>query len=196
MKVPNRITVARFLLPLVFIPALMGEWAYGRVLALLLFVSGMASDWLDGYLARRYHEETNFGRLMDPLADKVLVVSALICLAVRDPDYVRAWMVVIIVAREFLVTGLRLIALQMNVVLSAEGIGKHKTAWQMLAITSLLAYNAYQDVHNFVPVRLSAIVDVIMPPALVLVFYLATALTLISGALYFWRHRHLVLTNV
>lgn len=193
---PNRITVARFLLPLVFIPALMGEWPYGRVLALLLFVTGMASDWLDGYLARRYHGETNFGRLMDPLADKVLVVSALICLAVRNPEYVRAWMVVIIVAREFLVTGLRLIALQMNVVLSAEGIGKHKTAWQMIAITSLLAYYAYQDVHDVVPTQLREVIDVTLPPALVLVFYLATALTLISGVLYFWRHRNLVLTNM
>ncbi|MCX7847414.1 MAG: CDP-diacylglycerol--glycerol-3-phosphate 3-phosphatidyltransferase [bacterium] len=196
MKLPNRITVARVLIPLVFIPALMGDWPYGRLIALMLFLFGVASDWLDGYLARRYHCTSNFGRLMDPLADKVLVVSALICLAVRDPQYVKAWMVVIIVAREFLVTGLRLIALQANIVLSAEGIGKHKTAWQMIAITSLLAFHAFNDLRNFLPKTLYQWVDYALPPALMGVFYLATALTLISGALYFWRHRNIVMTNV
>lgn len=196
MTLPNRITVTRFFIPLVFIPALMGPWLYGRLVALLLFIIGMVSDWLDGYLARRLQCMSNFGRLMDPLADKVLVVSALICFVARDQQFVRVWMVVIIVAREFLVTGLRLIAMQANVVLSAEGIGKHKTAWQMTAITALLTYDAFNDVRSLMPCMVQQWVDLLMPPALVLVFYVATALTLISGALYFWRHRAIVLTNV
>lgn len=196
MTLPNRITVARVLIPLVLIPALMGSWQYGHVAALLLFIIGIVSDWLDGYLARRYNCASNFGRLMDPLADKILVVSALICFVARAPEYVKAWMVVIIVAREFLVTGLRLIALQSNVVLSAEGIGKHKTAWQMIAIVSLLAFGAFNEVRMFMPAVITHWVDTLMPPALMLVFYVATALTLISGALYFWRHRAIVLTNV
>jgi len=196
MTLPNRITVARFFIPLVMMPALMGTWQYGRLVALLLFIIGMVSDWLDGHLARRLQCTSNFGRLMDPLADKVLVVSALICFVARDPKYVKAWMVVIIVAREFLVTGLRLIAMQANVVLSAEGLGKHKTAWQMIAITSLLSYNAFTDVRAIMPAAIQEWAGVLMPPVLELVFYVATALTLISGALYFWRHRAIVLTNV
>ncbi len=196
MTLPNRITVARFFVPVVFIPALMGAWQYGRIAALALFIIGMASDWLDGYLARRLNCMSDFGRLMDPLADKVLVVSALICFVARDPQIVKAWMVVIIVAREFLVTGLRLIAMQNHQVLSAEGIGKHKTAWQMIAITSLLAFDAFGDLRPLMPNAVQHWVDLIMPPALVAVFYVATALTMISGALYFWRHRAIVLPHV
>lgn len=189
MTLANRLTVVRVMLPCVFIPALMGAVPYGKVVALVVFVVGIVTDWLDGLVARRYKCASDFGRLMDPLADKILIVSALVGLVEIEPQIVRAWMVVIIVSREFAVTGLRQLALQSQKVISAEAIGKHKTAWQMIGIGSLLLYYACLEMTASLPDGFNQWIRVYAEPALVILFWMVTALTLVSGVMYLWRYR-------
>src|SRR6185295_11255782 len=110
---------------------------------LLLFSAASLTDYFDGRIARRDRLITNFGVLMDPLADKILVCSAFI--AFVDRGWIPAWMVVIIVARELAITGLRLLAASKKVVLAAEGYGKHKTISQIVAIIAILVLQSYPE---------------------------------------------------
>ena|SRR5664280_2599317 len=151
MNLPNRLTLARILLTALFVMALLlppegwvrSHFAFGKTTALIIFIVASITDWWDGWYARRHKLETNFGMLLDPLADKILTTAAFICF-VEQPSYragvplVQAWMVLLIVARDFLVTGLRLLAAQQGVVLRADQLGKHKTASQMVAIILIL----------------------------------------------------------
>src|ERR1700761_1416234 len=125
MNLPNRLTVARFFLTALFVGALSSSWRWRNTAGLALFSLASITDYLDGEIARRYKLETNFGRLMDPLADKVLLAAAFICLV--DIHAFPAWVAVVIVAREFLITGLRLLAATQGIVMSADSAGKHKT---------------------------------------------------------------------
>jgi len=100
--------------------------------AFFIFSLAAFTDWLDGFIARRYHQCTNVGQLLDPLADKVLVSAAFICLIPFHS--LPAWAVVIIIAREFLITGLRLLASEKGVIIAADRLGKHKTGWQFATI--------------------------------------------------------------
>src|SRR5882724_12165353 len=114
---------------------------YYETIALMLFVAAGISDFLDGQIARRRNLITNFGILMDPLADKIMVCSAFI--AFVGLNWIPAWMVVIVVARELAITGLRLVAASKSIVLAAEGYGKHKTISQIVAIISVLVLKSY-----------------------------------------------------
>src|SRR5207302_10785659 len=160
-----------------------------ETVALALFVAGGISDFLDGQIARRRKLITSFGILMDPLADKIMVCSAFI--AFIELNWIRAWMVVIVVARELAITGLRLLAASKNVVLAAEGYGKHKTISQIVAIISILVLHSYQEWGPVGPavfgfqVMGKPWVDWFMPFSI----WVAVALTFISGALYLWRNR-------
>ncbi len=196
MTLANRLTVVRILLPCVFIPALMDAVPHGKVVALCVFVVGIATDWLDGVVARRYKCASDFGRLMDPLADKILIVSALVGLVEVEPHIVRAWMVVIIVSREFAVTGLRLLAMQSQKIISAEALGKHKTAWQMIGIGSLLSYYACIEMTTSLPESFNHWIRIIGEPSLIVLFWLVTALTLVSGVHYLWRYRVLYVRHM
>src|SRR6266705_1135299 len=143
MNLPNKLTISRFVLTVAFLAAMFSEIAYHETLALLLFSAASLTDYFDGKIARRDKLITNFGILMDPLADKILVCSAFIAFVGRG--WIPAWMVVIIVARELAITGLRLLAASKNVVLGAEGYGKHKTISQIVAIISILVLHSYQQ---------------------------------------------------
>src|SRR3954464_8211748 len=114
---------------------------YCETIALALFVAAGISDFLDGQIARRRNLITNFGILMDPLADKIMVCSAFISFV--GLNWIAAWMVVIVVARELAITGLRLLAASRNVVLAAEAFGKHKTISQIVAIIAILVLASY-----------------------------------------------------
>src|SRR5947199_2045557 len=118
MNLPNKLTVSRFALTIAFLVVMFSQVRFHESIALVLFVAGGISDFLDGELARRRKLITNFGILMDPLADKIMVCSAFI--AFVGLNWVEPWMVVIIVARELAITGLRLLAASKNVVLAAE----------------------------------------------------------------------------
>src|SRR5947207_10515200 len=141
MNLPNKLTISRFVLTVAFLAAMFSEVPYHETLALLLFSAASLTDYFDGMIARRDKLITNFGILMDPLADKILVCSAFIAFVGRG--WIPAWMVVVIVARELAITGLRLLAASKNVVLAAEGYGKHKTISQIVAIISVLVLMSY-----------------------------------------------------
>lgn len=140
MNLPNKLTIARVImvpfLVLFMLTDLGGE--ANRYISLVLFMAASVTDWFDGYLARKNNLVTNFGKFMDPLADKLLVCSALICLI--ELDRLEAWIVIIIIAREFIISGYRLIAAENGVVIAANYWGKFKTVSQMI-MTILLILN-------------------------------------------------------
>ncbi len=196
MTLPNKLTVARFALTIAFLIVMFARVPFHETIALVFFVAGGITDFLDGHLARRYQEITNFGILMDPLADKVMVCSAFI--AFVGLGWIPAWMVVIIVARELAITGMRLLAASKNVVLAAEGYGKHKTISQIVAIISLLVVAAYPQWG-----RAGAWVfgwPVFGRPwaerFTVAAIWVAVLLTFTSGWLYLWRNRRLYLDDM
>jgi CDP-diacylglycerol---glycerol-3-phosphate 3-phosphatidyltransferase len=196
MNLPNKRTVSRFLLTIAFLAVMFSQVPYHQTIALVLFVAGGVSDFLDGYIARRDKLITNFGILMDPLADKILVCSAFI--AFVGLGWVAAWMVVIIVARELAITGLRLLAASKNVVLAAEGYGKHKTISQIVAVIALLVQASYvqwgpagKAVFGF-----SLFGAPWVQHFALLAKYVAVALTLFSGVLYLWRNRAMYLDDL
>ena len=132
MNLPNKLTIARIIAVPFFIAAYYLEW---HLVAFLIFIAASFTDMLDGKIARKYNLVTNFGKIMDPLADKVLVYSAF-CLMVPDP--VPGWMLIIILAREFLVAGVRTVAASEGRVIAAAMSGKIKTVLQMVAVCMLL----------------------------------------------------------
>lgn len=143
MNLPNKLTIFRVILIPFFIVFLMipdmpflpsAEW--GKWIAFGIFILASLTDLLDGKIARKYHLITDFGKFMDPLADKLLVCSALICLI--ELQRIPAWMVVIIIAREFVISGFRLIAADNGVVIAASYWGKFKTTFQMVAVCLLI----------------------------------------------------------
>src|SRR5580692_9010716 len=150
MNLPNKLTVSRFVLTALFLWALFCPWQIPlrNTLALVFFCVAGFTDFLDGKIARSRGLITNFGILMDPLADKIMTCSAFIAfvessrLNPDSPVRVAAWMVIIIVARELTITGLRLLAASKNIVLAAENFGKHKTISQIAAIIALLVVDA------------------------------------------------------
>src|ERR1700729_160753 len=143
MNVPNKLTVSRFALTVLFLAVVFCEFPWHETIALLLFSTASLTDYFDGMIARRDKLITNFGILMDPLADKIMVCSAFI--AFVGCGWTPAWMVVIVVARELAITGLRLLAASKNLVLAAERFGKHKTISQIVAIVSVLVLYSYRQ---------------------------------------------------
>jgi len=164
LNAPNVLTVLRILMIPVIVVALLEETAEGDVIAAALFALAALTDGLDGYIARRHRQETTFGKLMDPLADKLLVTAALVSLV--SLDRIAAWVAMVIIAREFAVTGLRSVAAERGVVISASWLGKAKTGLQVAAIFGLIAFDD-------------------SPLGVDILVYAAVAMTIISGADYF-----------
>jgi CDP-diacylglycerol--glycerol-3-phosphate 3-phosphatidyltransferase len=191
MNLPNQLTVARMVLTVLFVVSLSVDWAFACTTALALFVVASITDYIDGEIARRCNMETNFGRLMDPLADKVMMAAALICLAGRH--VFPPWVAVIIIGREFLITGLRMLAASRGKVLPAEKLGKHKMVWQIVAIIFFLLVMSVQEIVIGGLVRSPSASGALMrlpwhPLGLVLLT-IAVGLTIYSGVGYVWKHR-------
>ena len=134
MNLPNKLTVLRMIMIVPFVILLLNGWDY---LALGIFIVASLTDMLDGKIARKYNLVTNFGKFMDPLADKLLVCSALIGLV--GMGRIPAWMVIVIISREFIISGFRLIASDNGVVIAASYWGKFKTVFQMIMICMMIA---------------------------------------------------------
>jgi len=196
MNLPNKLTVSRFALTVLFLVAFFCESIpANKTVALVFFCLGGFTDFLDGEIARRRKLITNFGILMDPLADKILVCSAFI--AFVEFRYVEAWMVVVIVGRELAITGLRMLAASKNQVLAAEGLGKHKTISQITTIISILVLVAYPQWGAFGKLFGFAVAG----HPWVWWFagfwkWLAVGLTIFSGAMYMWRNRAVYLDEM
>lgn len=172
MNTPNKLTVGRMILVpfmLLFLLTDIGG-AANRYIALAIFVVASVTDWFDGYLARKNNLVTNFGKFMDPLADKLLVCSAMICMI--ELDRLPAWIVVVIIAREFIISGFRLIAAENGVVIAANYWGKFKTVSQMIMIILLILHfgGAFMILEQ-------------------IFIWLSLALTIISLITYIWQNR-------
>lgn len=196
MNLPNRLTVSRFLLTAVFLGVVFSGVPGRETLALAIFVVAGLTDYLDGRIARSRGLITSFGILMDPLADKILTCSAFISFV--ELGRIEGWMVVLIVARELAITGLRLLAASKNVVLAAERYGKHKTVSQLVAIILILTVAAY-------PQWGAGARALFGYPAggapwisglSVLATWVAVVLTVASGGIYLWRNRSLYMEDV
>lgn len=138
MNLPNKLTMFRvILIPFFVVFMLVDITTVNKWIALVIFIVASLTDLLDGRIARKYNLVTNFGKFMDPLADKLLVCSALICLV--ELEKLPAWMVIVIIAREFIISGFRLIASDNGVVIAASYWGKFKTTFQMVMICLLIA---------------------------------------------------------
>jgi len=195
MNLPNKLTISRFVLTIAFLAIMFSRVRFHETIALALFVSGGISDFADGYIARRDKLITNFGILMDPLADKIMVCSAFI--AFVGLGWIAAWMVVIIVARELAITGLRLLAVSKSVVLAAEGYGKHKTISQIVAIVAILVLHSYQQWGAFGQLFGFKVLDKPWVALFTsLAVWVAVFLTFLSGGLYLWRNRNLYLEDL
>ncbi len=188
MNIPNRITLSRiFLIPIfIFILAVPFDWGYismgeeilpiTHLVAAIIFIVASTTDWIDGYYARKHNLVTNLGKFLDPLADKLLVSAAFILLV--EIGAAPAWVVIVIISREFAVTGLRTVAASEGIVLAASQLGKLKTWIQIVAIAVLL-------LHNFPFVYWNIPFDVIA-------LYAALIITLISGIDYFVKNWHVM----
>lgn len=190
MNLPNKLTVGRLVLTVFFVAFLSTSTHWGDVVALVLFILASVTDWLDGYLARKLNQMTNFGKLMDPLADKVLVASALVCLITSKENHVGipAWAVIIIITREFLITGLRQLAAGQGVILPADHLGKHKTAWQIVTIIFFLTLLAAGDCFGDESRWLLYLGQHIGP----ILIGITVILTIYSGLAYLWKNRALL----
>ena len=172
LNLPNTLTMIRILLVPVVVVALLDETPNGDTIAAIVFAIAALTDGLDGYIARSREAVTTFGKVMDPIADKLLIAAALISLV--SLDRVAAWVAMVIIAREFAVSGLRIAAGQQGVVIPASGLGKVKTIVQVVAVLALIA---------------ASDPDAAWVQALV---YLMVAITVASGADYFLNFRKTV----
>jgi CDP-diacylglycerol--glycerol-3-phosphate 3-phosphatidyltransferase len=168
LNVPNALTMLRIVAVPVVVVALLEESPSGDVIAAAVFALAALTDGLDGYIARRRKEITTFGKLMDPLADKLLVTAALVSLV--SLNRIQAWIAMVIIAREFAVTGLRSLAAERGVVIAASWLGKVKTALQVIAVLALIAVKP-------------------TPLWVDLTLYAAVVATVVSGADYFFGLR-------
>lgn len=175
MNLPNKLTLLRVvMIPFFVIFMLTDLGDAGKYIALAIFVLASMTDWLDGYLARKHNLVTNFGKFMDPLADKLLVCAAMICLV--GMGRLASWIVIIIISREFIISGFRLVASDNGVVIAASYWGKFKTACQMIMIILLIL-----DLNFSVYQRITLIVT-----------YLAVILTVVSLIDYLVKNKNVI----
>ena len=184
MTLPNKLTLLRLVLTFLIMGLLFVPGALAKGLCLALFLFAVATDWWDGYLARRFNQISALGTLLDPIADKVLVIGIL--LAFVQLELIRAWMLLVIFMRELLITGVRLYAASRHVVIPAAREGKHKTVSQMVTILLVLVLLV---VREFLTGRRAEAFDAWMSPVVLGCMWATVVLTVISGASFFWRNR-------
>lgn len=175
MNLPNKLTIFRVILIPFFVFFLMAPYfkGYGNYIALVIFIIASLTDLFDGKIARKYNLITDFGKFMDPLADKLLVCSALICFI--ELGLLPAWVVLIIIAREFIISGFRLVASDNGIVIAASYWGKFKTVFQMVMVIVLM-FNQY---------LCNPVLNVIG----IILIVVATTLTVISLVDYIWKNK-------
>ncbi len=190
MNLPNQLTVGRFFLTLLFVAALSSSWTWAYTAGLLLFSMASITDYADGEIARRYNLVTDFGKLMDPLVDKIMMAAAFICLVPLEAF--PPWVAIVIISREFLITGLRLLAANKGVLLPAENLGKHKTIWQIITVIYFLLLLAVAEVERTGLFDASAWWGIAWTWGGTALIALAMGLTLYSGLGYLWKNRLLI----
>jgi CDP-diacylglycerol--glycerol-3-phosphate 3-phosphatidyltransferase len=190
MNVPNAITMSRIPLMFVIVGLMYGEWPGAATLAFALFIGAAVGDWLDGYLARKQGLVSNFGKLMDAMADKIMVIGIVIALV--EKRELPVWLALVTLCREFLVTGMRMVAASKGVVVAADGGGKSKTVTLLIALGFLLgAPMVSRDGSLLFHWDASAFVGLVLRLGLY-IFIAGTALSVWSGYRYISRNSALV----
>lgn len=189
MNLPNKLTVLRILLTFIFIIFISLNGLAPKIIAFFIFIIASLTDYYDGYLARRNNQVTDFGKLMDPIADKILILSAF--LAFVQMQLIGAWMVIVIFSREVLITGLRIFAISRGKVLEAEAAGKHKTVSQMVATFLIFIFIIFKEMllkfYSW-----GQTIDYIFRIGIFVLMLITVSLTVISGLSYLWRNRKLI----
>ncbi len=189
MNLPNALTVSRIFLTLIFIFFLLSPSLFDKIFALLIFSVACLTDYYDGKIARQRNLITNFGKLADPIADKILILAPFICFV--QLKIVPVWMVVLIMSREFIISGVRIFALSQGQALAAEKSGKHKTVSQMVTIFFILLFLIVRLLgqrFNFWSLQIEQAIRLII----YILMLFATTLTLSSGVFYLWRNKGLI----
>ena len=189
MNISNKLTVLRIILAFVFMAFLFTEGLIFKIIAFLIFCFASFTDFFDGWLARKRNEITDLGKLLDPIADKVLVLAAF--LSFVEMHLIWAWMVVIIIIRELLITGLRILAITRGRVLEAGAAGKHKTVSQMLTIFFVLIVLIVREIgvqQDF----WSANIENAVNCGIIVLMCITVALTVGSGFSYLWLNRKII----
>jgi CDP-diacylglycerol---glycerol-3-phosphate 3-phosphatidyltransferase len=189
MNLANKLTITRIVLTFIFMSFLFCQGMWAKSAALVTFLLAALTDFLDGMLAQKRNMVTDFGRLMDPIADKILVLAAFA--AFVQMQLIEAWMFVIIIAREILITSLRLFALNKGKVLSATRSGKHKTFSQMLVIFSILGFIVAKEV-MLVYFTWNPDWEKVFRHGISILMLLTVTLTLYSGLSYLWKNRAII----
>ncbi len=176
MNLANKITFARIFIIPFFILSLLGDFPYSQYIAAFIFILAASTDSMDGYIARKRNEITNLGKFLDPLADKLLITSALVILV--EMGQISSIVAIIIISREFIVTGFRVIAASKGVVIAASWLGKIKTIVQIVSIVAVLLDNFPFSLIGF--------------PFDTISLYIATVITILSGIDYIYKNRILL----
>jgi len=184
MNLANKLTLSRIGLTIIFMLLLFLYWPYAKLCALVVFMLASFTDYYDGKIAKRHNSITDFGKLMDPIADKILVLAAF--LAFVELKIIPAWMVMIIIFRELAITGMRLMLLSRKAVIPASRAGKHKTVSQMLSIFVILVFLSIRQLGEsvFIFSWWNANADYNMHMAIYAMMLITIILTLSSGVLY------------
>ena len=194
MNLPNKLTIFRMVLIVPFVILLLGgfhEWGwftavfggvmeYVDYIALAIFIIASLTDLIDGKIARKYNLVTNFGKFMDPLADKLLVCAAMVCLV--EMGRIPAWVVILIISREFIISGFRLVASDKGIVIAAGYWGKFKTTFQMVMVCLMIADN--NGIPNGIRAEYQLFTDIVM--------WIALLLTLVSLIDYVWKNKEVM----
>jgi len=188
MNWANRLTLSRLVLTVLFVLALNSSWQYARTCALVIFLVAGLTDFIDGEIARRYGVITNFGKLMDPLVDKIMMAAAFISLVPLKA--VPAWAATTVVARDFLITGLRMMASAEGRILPAERLGKRKTSWQIITVIFFLGLLSSVEL-RFANATSTWWLQAWHEAGPILV-WITVALTIYSGIGFAWRNRELI----
>ncbi len=187
MNLANKLTISRIVLTFVFMFFLFSKGIVFKTLALVVFIIATWTDYLDGFLAKRRNEISDFGKFMDPVADKILVIAAF--LAFVEMKLVPAWIIVIIIFREFTITGLRLIALVKGKVIEAEMAGKHKTVSQMVSIYMILFFIVLKEYSASIFGFWNENLEFFLKNIIFYMMILTATLTLISGISYLIKNK-------
>lgn len=189
MNIANKLTVARIILTFIFMFFLFCHGLAAKIISLVIFIIAALSDLFDGMLAHRKNMVTDFGKLMDPIADKILVLAAFA--AFVQMQLIEAWMFVLIIARELLITSLRLFALNKGKVLSASRTGKHKTLSQMAVISCILVFILVKEI-MLTYFTWNPSWESIFRNSIYVLMFLTISLTLYSGFSYLWHNRNVI----
>ena len=176
MNVPNRLTILRIIMiPLFVVAMLWQSLPYSDYLAAALFIGACVTDFFDGFLARKYNQVTTFGKFMDPLADKLLVCAALICFLAEENPQMPAWVVIVIISREFIISGYRLVAAEKGITIAASNWGRERQL--QMAMSVVLIFDFQHPVFRIVNAVL---------------IYASVILTIISLVDYIYKNRDIM----